>query len=215
MTLKPSFLVLVEKFFVILANFYTYLNAEDACETKRNLHMSRIGKVPIIVPEGIEIKYGEQKFSVKGPLGHLSMEFQSDINILLSEGKIELTPNNHSKKSKSLWGTYRSLIEQMILGVSQGYVTNLELVGVGYKASVSGKELILKVGFSHDIVHVIPDDIEISCIKPTLISIRGINKQLVNLEASRIRGYKYPEPYKGKGILYENEKIKLKEGKKK
>lgn len=182
---------------------------------QRKYPMSRIGKVPIIVPEGIEIKHSEQNFSVKGPLGTLSMEYRPDVLIQINDGKIELTPANESKRARSLWGTYRSLIEQMILGVTQGYVTNLELVGVGYKASVEGNVLTLKVGLSHDIVHAIPEGIEISCLKPTLISIRGIHKQKVNLEASRIRAYKYPEPYKGKGILYENEKIKLKEGKKK
>lgn len=177
--------------------------------------MSRIGKVPIFVPEGVEIVQEQNSMTVKGPLGVLSLTYTSDVRILLTDGKIECFPNNESKRARSLWGTYRSLMEQMVLGVTQGYVTNLELVGVGYKASSTEKQLTLKVGLSHDVVHEIPLGIEISCLKPTLISIRGIDKQKVNLEASRIRSYKYPEPYKGKGILYENEKIKLKEGKKK
>lgn len=177
--------------------------------------MSRIGKVPLSIPEGIEIQHEQNQITVKGPLGTLSMNFRKEVAIQIADGKIEFAPARNSKKAYSLWGTYRSLVDQMILGVSQGFVANLELVGIGYKASVAQKELTLKVGYSHDIVHHIPDDIDIVCVKPTLLSIRGINKQRVHLEASRIRSYKLPEPYKGKGILYENEKIKLKEGKKK
>lgn len=177
--------------------------------------MSRIGKVPVSIPDGITVTQSLNNLLVKGPLGTLDLYYTKDVSIRIIDGKILLDPLKDTKKSHALWGTYRSLIEQMILGVSQGYVTNLELVGVGYKASVTDDRLTLKVGLSHDIIHSIPEGISISCLKPTLISIRGISKQKVNLEASRIRSYKCPEPYKGKGILYENEKIKLKEGKKK
>lgn len=186
--------------------------------------MSRIGKVPVYIPEGVEVLLDSQnnfvekkKFdsiNIKGPLGKLTMCFNpKEIAITLTEDQISLNPLDIIHRAK--WGTYRTLVEQMIIGVSQGYMVNLELIGVGYKASVEDNKLTLKLGFSHDIIHKIPEGISIVCRKPTFLSILGINKQKVHEEASKIRSYKKPEPYKGKGILYENETILRKEGKKK
>nr|YP_007890493.1 ribosomal protein L6 [Andalucia godoyi]AGH23987.1 ribosomal protein L6 [Andalucia godoyi] len=179
--------------------------------------MSRIGKMPVSIPEGIEVIQRSEVLEIKGPLGELCLSFEAAkcLEVQIQDSMITLSPREQTKQARSLWGTYRSLLEQKMIGVSQGYVTNLELVGVGYKASREGNLLVLKVGYSHEIRHVIPEGITISCVKPTYLSIRGIDKQKVNLEAARLRAYKKPEPYKGKGILYENEKIKLKEGKKK
>lgn len=179
--------------------------------------MSRIGKMPLLLPEGVEVVSTPTEVMIKGPLGQLSipMENGKKVKMEIESNRVSLLPQEDTSEARSLWGTYRSLLEQSVIGVSQGYVTHLELVGVGYKASIEGKELVLKVGYSHEIRHSIPEGISMVCVKPTYISIRGIDKQKVNLEASRIRSYKEPEPYKGKGILYENEKIKLKEGKKK
>lgn len=175
--------------------------------------MSRIGKVPISIPEGINIKLSDTEINVSGPLGSLNMPIDQKISINILEDQILVSPKE--EQYKALWGTYRTLIEQLIIGSSQGYVVNLELVGVGYKATVEENKLILKLGYSHDITHIIPEGIQVICRRPTFISIIGINKQKVHQEAARIRAYKKPEPYKGKGILYENEVIIKKEGKKK
>lgn len=175
--------------------------------------MSRIGKLPIHIPEGVEIQINENTITAVGTLGSLSLKYHSSIQILKEEDTLQFQLKNLDYKS--YWGTYRTLVNQMIIGVSQGFVINLELIGVGYKAHIEENQLILKVGFSHDIIHKIPEGIKIICQKPTFISIYGINKQKVHQEASIIRSYKKPEPYKGKGIIYENEIIIKKEGKKK
>lgn len=175
--------------------------------------MSRIGRLPITIPEGIDIQIENGFIVATGSLGKLSFKYNPSILITKTDDILYFSVQN--EKYKSCWGTYRTLVEQMIVGVSQGFVINLELVGVGYKANVEQNKLILKLGFSHDIIHNIPNQIKIICQKPTFISIIGINKQQVHQEAARIRNYKKPEPYKGKGIIYENEIIIKKEGKKK
>lgn len=175
--------------------------------------MSRIGKLPISVPDTVQVTKQDSIIHVKGPLGMLCMPYNPTVNVSIQDDQVILSPT--SPESRKLWGTYRTLIEQMVIGVTQGYVYNLELVGVGYKASLEGRKLVLKLGFSHDINHPIPDGVSITCQKPTFISITGIDKQLVSQEAAIIRSYKSPEPYKGKGIIYENEILIRKEGKKK
>lgn len=172
--------------------------------------MSRIGKIPVNIPENVEVIIKNNLIIVKGPLGSLDLSYPEEILLTVKDNKIYV----YSDDSK-LWGTYRSLIEQLVIGVSEGYTYNLELIGVGYKAFVENTNLILKVGYSHSIIPSIPKDISITCRKPTYISIFGINKYLVTQQAAKIRDYNKPEPYKGKGIIYENELIYRKEGKKK
>lgn len=175
--------------------------------------MSRIGKVPIYLPEGVKIELSELLITISGPLGSLSLNQDKDIEISLVDDQVHVNPRSISARPK--WGTYRTLVQQMITGVTQGYTLNLELVGVGYRAIMEKTELVLKLGYSHDIRHQVPNGVQIVCQKPTFLSIMGIDKQKVHQEAARIRSYKKPEPYKGKGILYENEVIIRKEGKKK
>lgn len=175
--------------------------------------MSRIGKVPVYVPEGVKLELDQTEIKISGPLGALTLQQNRDLEISVVEDQIIINPR--SPHARSIWGTYRTLIQQMVTGVTQGYTLNLELVGVGYRAIVENQDLVLKLGFSHDIRHTIPEGVKIVCQKPTFLSVIGINKQKVHQEAAKIRSYKKPEPYKGKGILYENEIIIRKEGKKK
>lgn len=172
--------------------------------------MSRIGRLPVNVPENVEMNLCKNLIMFKGPLGESNLNIPEGLLITHKENKIYIQSND-----KKIWGTFRTLIEQHIIGVTEGYVYNLELVGVGYKGSVEGDSLVLKLGYSHDIVHKIKKNLNITCRKPTFISIFGIDKQYVSQEASRIRDYRKPEPYKGKGIIYENEIVIRKEGKKK
>lgn len=178
--------------------------------------MSRIGKMLITIPENVKIAMNtiqtQNVIEISGPLGTYTLHLANIETIIIENKTIRVTLNN---TTNVLQGTLRSLIEQGIIGVTQGFTSTLELVGVGYKAAVADNRLFLKVGYTHEIVHSIPNGIVIQCIKPTLFVIKGINKQLVNQQAATIRAYKKPEPYKGKGILYENERILRKEGKKK
>lgn len=175
--------------------------------------MSHIGKRIIKIPRNVFIDLNNKLhyISIKGPLGFLELNYPNILNISISENKLKIIPLHETY----LWGTYRTLINNAILGVSQGFTIKLELIGIGYRASILNNLLHLKIGLSHDITIEIPQNITISCIKPTLISVTGINKQQVFQMASNIRSYCPPEPYKGKGIRYENEHIILKKGKKK
>ncbi len=133
----------------------------------------------------------------------------------VEDGKVVVTPNSDSKRARMLWGTTRALVNNMVTGVSKGFNANLEINGVGYRAAVQGKNLVLQLGYSHDVTFPIPDDIKIACEKPTAIAITGADKQRVGQIAAVIRAYRKPEPYKGKGIKYSDETVRRKEGKKK
>ena len=177
--------------------------------------MSRIGKSPIILPEGIEFIVDGNKLTVKGKRGELNFVKPSDIEVECKENKITTKPSNNSNKTKSLWGTTRSLIQNMVIGISEGFKKDLEIQGVGYKAQAKGKTLELSLGFSHDVRYSIPDGIEIKTPQPTHIHITGNDIQRVGQVAAEIRAYRPPEPYKGKGVRYKGEHIIRKEGKKK
>ncbi|MBK1841040.1 50S ribosomal protein L6 [Azospirillum sp. YIM B02556] len=177
--------------------------------------MSRIGKHPVPVPAGVDVKVDGQQVTAKGKLGQLSMTLIDDITAALEDGKVVVKPANDSKRARVMWATSRTLINNMVTGVSQGYTINLEINGVGYRASVQGKELVMQLGFSHDVKYPIPEGITIKCDKPTAISVSGYDKHKVGQVAAEIRGWKKPEPYKGKGIKYETETVLRKEGKKK
>jgi large subunit ribosomal protein L6 len=177
--------------------------------------MSRIGKHPVPVPAGVDVTVNGQQVTAKGKLGSLSLTLIDDITAKLEDGKVVVTPANDSKRARTMWATSRTLVNNMVTGVSTGYTINLEINGVGYRAAVQGKELVMQLGFSHDVKYPIPEGISIKCDKPTSISVSGFDKQKVGQVAAEIRGWKKPEPYKGKGIKYETETVLRKEGKKK
>jgi large subunit ribosomal protein L6 len=177
--------------------------------------MSRVGKNPVTVPSGVELKIDGSTVSAKGKLGLLSYQFTDEVAVKLEDGKVTVTPANDTKKARALWGTTRARIQNLVDGVNEGFKKDLEIVGVGYRAQVQGKSLNLQLGFSHDVNYPIPEGIQIKCEKPTSIEISGADKQLVGQVAAEIRGYRPPEPYKGKGVRYADEYILRKEGKKK
>ncbi|MFE0754723.1 50S ribosomal protein L6 [Inquilinus sp. NPDC058860] len=177
--------------------------------------MSRIGKHAVKVPAGVDASVSGQAVSVKGKLGQLKLAVNDEIKVSMEDGAIKVEPKSQSRLAQTMWATSRTLINNMVVGVSTGFTTNLEINGVGYRAAVQGKELVLTLGFSHEVRYAIPEGIAIKCEKPTSISITGFDKQRVGQVAAEIRGYKKPEPFKGKGIKYETETILRKEGKKK
>ena len=178
--------------------------------------MSRVGKYPVIVPEGVTVAVESNLVKAKGKLGELSCHFDADhINVKLDGNQVVVSPKAETKQARALWGTTRANINTIVKGVHDGFTKNLELVGVGYKARVEGSKLILSLGFSHDITVQAPQGIKIACTSPTQISISGADKQLVGQLASEIRDFRKPEPYKGKGVKYEGEYVRRKEGKKK
>ena len=178
--------------------------------------MSRIGKLPIHVPAGVTVTIKDSVVTVKGPKGEMTQAVNPDINVTLEDGVMHLTRPTDDKNHRALHGLYRSLINNMVIGVSEGYKKELELVGVGYKARVEGNhKLVLSLGFSHDVIFEAPKTINLACATPTQISVSGADKQLVGQIAAEIRKYRKPEPYKGKGVKYTGEYVRRKEGKKK
>lgn len=177
--------------------------------------MSRIGKNPVALPSGVTAEIGADAFSAKGKLGQLFVPLSDDVDIAIEDNLVKVTPKNESKRSRAMWGTMRARVQNAVTGVSDGFTINLEINGVGYRAAVEGKNLVLSLGFSHPVNYPIPEGITMKCEKPTSISIHGADKQKVGQIAAEIRGYRPPEPFKGKGVKYETETILRKEGKKK
>ncbi|MGA7430853.1 MAG: 50S ribosomal protein L6 [Xanthobacteraceae bacterium] len=177
--------------------------------------MSRIGKKPIAVPSGVTANVEGQTVKVKGPKGALSVALHGDVAVKLEGGAIKVDPRFETKRALSQWGTSRTLISNLISGVTKGFERKLEINGVGYRAAVQGKNLQLALGYSHDVVYPIPEGITIATPKPVEIVITGSDRQKVGQVAAEIREYRPPEPYKGKGIKYSDERIFRKEGKKK
>ncbi len=177
--------------------------------------MSRIGKKPIPVPSGVTATIDGQSVSAKGPRGMLSVVLNEEVAAEMTDEGIKVSPRDESKRARAMWGLSRTLVSNIVTGVSDGYSRKLEIVGVGYRAQVQGKNLQLALGFSHDVQYPIPEGISIECPKPTEIVVSGIDKQRVGQVASEIRRYRRPEPYKGKGVRYAGEFIFRKEGKKK
>ena len=175
--------------------------------------MSRIGKKPIEVPKGVEVSIQGSHVSVKGPKGSLQRAFAPGIDIRKEGGAITVTPSLHKKEIGALHGLTRTLINNMVEGVTQGFVKTLEISGVGYKALIQGKNIVLNLGFSHQITYPLPAGIDASIDKQTVITLKGIDKDLVGQVASKIRSLRVPEPYKGKGIKYKAERIIKKAGK--
>ena len=177
--------------------------------------MSRIGKKPVPVPAGVTASVDDRVLSVKGPKGVRSMPMSDDISYDISEGQIAVTPANETKRARAFWGMQRTLVSNLVIGVSDGFIKVLEITGVGYRASVQGTNLKLQLGYSHDVDFAIPDGITIKTPDQTTVEISGSDKQRVGQVAAEIRRWRKPEPYKGKGIKYRGEKIFRKEGKKK
>jgi ribosomal protein L6, bacterial type len=179
-------------------------------EVKR---MSRIGKMPIDIPEKVEVKIDGNSVTVKGPKGELSREFSPLINIELVDNQILLSRKEETMEANSMHGLSRSLLQNMVTGVTEGYEKKLEMVGVGYSARVEGKNLVLEIGYSHPVTIEAEDNIEFEVERNTRVTVRGIDKQKVGAVAAKIRAVREPEPYKGKGIKYIDEHIRRKVGK--
>ncbi len=177
--------------------------------------MSRIGKKPVAVPSGVTANVEGQTVKVKGPKGALQVVLHDDVIAKMEKGGIHVDPRFETKRSRSLWGTSRTLVANLVNGVTKGFEEKLEITGVGFRAAVQGKSLNLQLGFSHDVNFAIPQGITIATPKPTEIVVTGIDKQQVGQVAAEIRGFRPPEPYKGKGVKYTGEYIFRKEGKKK
>jgi large subunit ribosomal protein L6 len=177
--------------------------------------MSRIGKNPVPIPAGVQVELAGQMLNVSGGKGKLSLPISTDVTATIADGAVTIAPKDESKRARAMWGTTRALVNNMVTGVSAGFTRTLEINGVGYRAAVQGKILNLQLGYSHDIAYPIPDNIQIACERPTLIAVTGADRQRVGQVAAEIRGYRPPEPYKGKGIKYSDEFVRRKEGKKK
>jgi large subunit ribosomal protein L6 len=177
--------------------------------------MSRIGKKPVSLPQGVSAAVQDGTVSVKGPKGELTLKLVPEVEASMTEQGITIVPREDTDRARAMWGLQRTLVNNLVVGVTRGFSERLEISGVGYRAAVQGKTLQLQVGLSHDVNYPIPNGIQILCERPTSIAISGIDKQLVGQVASEIRSYRPPEPYKGKGVRYSSERIRRKEGKKK
>ena len=177
--------------------------------------MSRVGQVPVTLPAGVEVAVAGREINAKGKLGALSMTLSDDVELTQEDGKLTVAPRGESKRARAMWGTTRSLLQNIVTGVSEGFKVELEITGVGYRAAVEGRELVLQLGYSHEVRHAIPDGIEIACERPPTSRSPASTVSRSARSPPRSRAYRKPEPYKGKGIRYANEIIVRKEGKKK
>ena len=179
--------------------------------------MSRVGMLPVEVPDGVDLQIDGDAVKAKGKLGELSLNVSEDVQVSREENLVWVKPANDSKRARTMWGTTRSMVNNAVLGVSEGFTKKLEVNGVGYRAQVQGKKINLQLGFSHDISYEVPEGIkvEVEGDRGNVIAISGPDKQVVGQVASEIRSFRKPEPYKGKGVKYVDEQILRKEGKKK
>lgn len=177
--------------------------------------MSRIGKKPVSIPEGVEVRVNGKVVEAKGKNGSGSLELLDSVTLEQGEGELRLAPKDESMRSRSMWGMQRTLLDNLLVGVSSGFSKTLLLNGVGYRAEMRGKDLRMQLGFSHDILYPVPEDIEIKCPRPVEIVVSGRDRQRVGQVAANLRAYRPPEPYKGKGVRYSDEVVMRKEGKKK
>jgi len=177
--------------------------------------MSRVGKYPVPVPSGVQVALQGRTIVAKGKNGELKLDLTDDVDIEIASGQVAVKPRRQDRRSRTMWGTTRSLIQGMVTGVSTGFTRSMEITGTGYRAAVQGKDLVLSLGYSHEIRYPIPQGIKITTERPTAIKVEGADKRQVGQVAAEIRAYRGPEPYKGKGVRYTNEVILRKEGKKK
>ena len=177
--------------------------------------MSRVGKYPVEIPQGVQVAIAGRLLTAKGQLGELKLELTEFVDATVEGNQVTVKPRTQETRARMMWGTTRALVANMVKGVSAGYTRSMEITGTGYRAAVQGKNLEMALGYSHPIVYPIPDGIKITCERPTAIRVEGVDKRLVGQVAAEIRGFRGPEPYKGKGIRYTDEQIRRKEGKKK
>ena len=177
--------------------------------------MSRVGKYPVPVPAGVQVALQGRTVVAKGKLGELKLPLTDEVDVEIEGGLVAVKPRRDDRRSRTMWGTTRSLINGMCIGVSTGFTKSMEITGTGYRAAVQGKDLVLALGFSHEVRYPIPEGITIVCDRPTAVKVTGADKQRVGQVAAEIRAYRGPEPYKGKGVRYTDEQILRKEGKKK
>jgi large subunit ribosomal protein L6 len=177
--------------------------------------MSRVGKYPVEIPAGVQVALAGDRLTVKGKLGELSLDLTDRVDAKIEGNRFSVAPRGNSSPARMMWGTTRALVANMVKGVSSGYSKSMEITGTGYRAAVNGPNLVINLGFSHDVVYAIPPDIKITCEKPTSIKVEGVDKRLVGQVCAEIRAWRPPEPYKGKGVKFEGEAIRRKEGKKK
>jgi large subunit ribosomal protein L6 len=177
--------------------------------------MSRVGKYPVPVPQGVQVTLQGRTLVAKGKLGELKLPLTDDVDVEIEDSRVAVKPRRDDRRSRAMWGTTRSLVNGMVTGVSSGFTKNMEISGTGYRAAVQGKDLVLNLGFSHEIRYPIPDGVRITCERPTAVRVEGADKRQVGQIAAEIRSYRPPEPYKGKGVRYADEQILRKEGKKK
>jgi len=177
--------------------------------------MSRIGKKAVQIPSGVEANLNDRILTIKGPKGSLDMTFVNEVDAKLEDGAVSITPRGDGKRASSMWGMQRTLVNNLVVGVTEGFTKTLELNGVGYRAQMHGKNINLQLGFSHDILYQVAEGVDVKCPNQTTIIVSGIDKQKVGQVAAEIRSYRKPEPYKGKGVKYQDEYIFRKEGKKK
>ncbi len=177
--------------------------------------MSRVGSSPVTVPDGVTVELNGSIVTAKGKLGELSVTLTDDVKVEQNDGAITVVPLAEHKRARQMWGTARSLISNIVVGVSEGFSRKLEINGVGYRAQVQGKDVVLQLGFSHEVRYPIPEGIKVEAPEQNQLIISGADKQRVGQVAAEIRSYRPPEPYKGKGVKYDDEYILRKEGKKK
>jgi large subunit ribosomal protein L6 len=175
--------------------------------------MSRIGRLPVVIPSGVKVRLADGVFSAQGPKGELSHRVHPEMLVEVTEGEVRVSRPSDAKRHRSLHGLSRTLIANSVHGVSQGFTKKLEIRGVGYKAEMKGKTLVLALGYSHPVEFPVPEGIDIVVESPTLVAVRGADKQRVGQVAADIRSFRGPEPYKGKGIRYEGETVQQKAGK--
>ncbi len=177
--------------------------------------MSRIGKYPVEIPAGVQVALAGHTLTAKGKLGELSLQLTDLVDATIEGAHVSIVPRSETAPARMMWGTTRALVASMVRGVSAGYAKTMEITGTGYRASVQGTNLVMNLGFSHDVVYAIPSGIKVTCEKPTIIKVEGVDKRLVGQVCAEIRTWRPPEPYKGKGVKFVGEQIRRKEGKKK
>lgn len=177
--------------------------------------MSRIGKEPVSIPSGVDVTINGAVVTAKGKLGEESITLPRDVVLKQEDGKLTVSPANETKRARTMWGTSRSVLQNLIVGVSEGFTYDMEIRGVGYRAEAKGKTLNLKLGHSHDIEYPIPEGLTVSIERNTQIQVKGTNKQILGQFCAEVRAFRPPEPYKGKGVRFKDEYVLMKEGKKK
>lgn len=177
--------------------------------------MSRVGKHPVDVPSGVNVDIAGRRITVKGKLGEIGADLMDEVEVAQEGAQIWVRPKEDTKRARMMWGTARTVVNNLVTGVHQGFTRKLEIQGVGYRAQVQGGDLVLQLGYSHEVRYPVPEGIQVECPDLTHIHVRGADRQKVGQVASEIRGFRPVEPYKGKGIRYDNEYVRRKEGKKK